>query len=240
LCEFLFFDNLSFFFLTFAVPKSGTPNVSAPTQVEQRGRREKNRGAAPTQVRPRGGREKKRGVGRLGRCGQFAFVKAPCSCHRQIHSHTPCLAGVPSASRKASRKTPISSPEISRCEHVSPAGSNSQMGATNTTNAIRRHDGPIRSFSPTGSADSRNSRSSRRGGDSSGGGRRAQGVMFKPPAAKMPTMASEELRQHYCSLGIGLDPHGTATGGQNGAHAWITGALEVFFHYVLASVLRRF
>ena len=117
------------------------------------------------------------------------------------------------------------------------------MGATNATNAIRRHDGPdgpIRSFSPTGSADSRNSRSSRRGGDSSGGGRRAQGVMFKPPAAKMPTTASEELRQHYCSLGIGLDPHDTAIGGQNGAHAWITGALNVFVHYVFASVLRRF
>lgn len=148
---------------------------------------------------------------------------------------------MPSASRKASRKTPISSPEISRCEHVSPAGSNSQIGATN---AIPRHDGPdgpTRSLSPTGSADSRNSRS-RGGGDSSGGGRRAHGVLFKPPAAKVPTPASEALPQ-YCSLGIGInmDLHATAIGGQTGAHAWITGDLEVFVHsYVFASLLRRF
>jgi len=61
-------------------------------------------------------------------------------------------------------------------------------------------------------------------------------VLFKPPAAKMPTPASEELPQ-YCSLGIGLnmDLHDT------GAHAWITGDLKVFEHsYVFASLLRRF
>jgi hypothetical protein len=180
---------------------------------------------APTKVIPRGRGEKKRGVGRLGRCGQVSIVKAPCACHRQV-SHSlpvtltlpPCLAGVPSASRKAYRKTPISSPEISRCEHVSPAGSNSQRGATN---AIPRHDGPDspkRSLSPTGSADSSNSRS-RGGGDSSGGGRRAQGVLFRPPAAKMPTLASEEFPQ-YCSLGIGLDLH-THAGPHAHTHACV-------------------
>jgi hypothetical protein len=193
-----------------SLPKpNATPNVRAPTQVRTRGRG-----------------EKKRGVGRLGRCGQRAILKLPVhAMDKYTLTLPPCLAGVPSASRKTSRKTPVSSPEISRCEHVSSTGSNSQIGATNAT---PRHDGPdcpTRPLSPTGSADSRNSRS-RGGGDSSGSGRRAQGMLFKPPAAKMPTSASKEFPQ-YCSLGIGLnmDLHDTAIGGQTGAHAWITGDL---------------